>query len=299
MRLEQLIDALRRRAAYPWLDPGDGAVEVIQTHISAVFLVDREVFKIHKPVDFGFLDFTELDARRDDCEAEVEVNAELAPGVYRGLAAVVRRGDQLVVERDPAIYQRDEVVEWAVWMRRLPESATFRSLLSRHELGRPQLWALAGTLANFYRDGAERAAAHPELARLGDLETVTENVRENFAQLDAIDDEARAAGQSPPIDRDLLMRLRDATEAELGRLRELIHARWEAGKIRDTHGDLRLDHVYALGSATAADAELIDDELLAAVGRRELLIIDRIEFNDRFRWADPISDVAFLLMDLQ
>jgi uncharacterized protein len=205
----------------------------------------------------------------------------------------------IVVERDPAIYEREEIVEWAVWMRRLPESATFRSLLERRELGRPQLWALAGTLANFYRDGAERAAAHPELAQLGDLETVIENLRENFAQLDAIGDEARAAGKPEPIDRDLLLRLRDATEAELARVRELIHARWEAGKIRDTHGDLRLDHVYQLGSASGPDCRLVDDELLSAVERRDLLIIDRIEFNDRFRWADPICDVAFLMMDLQ
>lgn len=299
MRLEQLIEALSHRAAYPWARNSDERVEVIQTHISVVFLIDREVFKIHKPVDFGFLDFTQLDDRRRDCEAELAVNAELAPGVYRGLAAVVRRGERVVVERDPAVYRGETIVEWAVWMRRLPESATFRSLLARGQLGRPHLWTLAGVLANFYRDGAARAAAHPELARLGDLETVTENVRENFAQLDAIVDEARMARQPPPIDPDLLTRLREATEAELARVRELIHARAEAGKVRDTHGDLRLDHVYQLGAAEPRDAELIDDELLAAVDRRELLIIDRIEFNDRFRWADPIADVAFLIMDLR
>jgi aminoglycoside phosphotransferase family enzyme/predicted kinase len=303
VRLELLIAALRRRAAYPWLNQAEGAaeVEVIQTHISVVFLIEHEVFKIHKPVDFGFLDFTRLEDRHHDCIAEVEVNAELAPGVYRGVAAVVRRGAELVVERDPDVYGRDPgaIVEWAVWMRRLPESATFLSQLERGQLGRPQLWTLAGTVANFYRDGASRAAAHPELAQLGDLETVIENVRENFAQLDAIADEARAARQQPAIDRDLLTRLRDATEAELANVRELIHARAEAGTIRDTHGDLRLEHVYSLGATEPSDAWLVTDELLDAVGRRELLIIDRIEFNDRFRWSDPIADIAFLIMDLR
>lgn len=299
MRLEQLIQALSRRTAYPWISEADDPVEVIQTHISVVFLIGREVLKIHKPVDFGFLDFTQLDDRRRDCEAELEVNAELAHGVYRGVVAVVQRGEQIVVERDRAVYLRETIVEWAVWMRRLPESATFRSQLERRQLGRPQLWTLAGVLANFYADGAERAAAHPELAKLGDLETVIENVRENFAQLDAIVDEARAARQQPPIDPDLLMRLMQVTETELARVRELIHARWESGKIRDTHGDLRLEHVYSLGATEPRDAALIDDELLDAVARRELLIIDRIEFNDRFRWADPISDVAFLIMDLR
>jgi uncharacterized protein len=302
VEIEPLIAALRRRAAYPWLDASADAdeIEVIQTHISVVFLVGHDVIKIHKPVDFGFLDFTELDARRRDCEAEVEVNAELAPGVYRGVVAIVRRGSDLIVERDLASVSPDvPVIEWAVWMRRLPESATFRSLLDRRVLARPQLWALAATLASFYRDGAERAAANPELCRFGDLDTVIENVRENFAQLDAIADEARAAGLAPPIDRDLLARLREATEAELSAVRRLIHARFEAGKIRDTHGDLRLDHVYHLGYAEPGDAALLSEDLLDAVGRRELLIIDRIEFNDRFRWADPICDVAFLIMDLQ
>ncbi len=299
-RLEQLIAGLSDVAAYPWLEQPELEVEVIHTHISVVFLIGREVIKIHKPVDFGFLDFRQLDARRRDCEAEVEVNAELAPGVYRGVVAIVRRGDATIVVRDPGALEPDvDIAEWGVWMRRLPESATFRSLLERRVLARPQLWALAATLASFYRDGAERAAANPELCRLGDLDTVTGNVRENFAQLDAIAEDARVAGLSPPIDRDLLARLRDATEVELAAVRGLIHARFEAGRIRDTHGDLRLEHVYHLGYTEAEDAALISDELLADIGRRELLIIDRIEFNDRFRWSDPICDVAFLIMDLQ
>jgi aminoglycoside phosphotransferase family enzyme/predicted kinase len=301
MELEALIAALSRPEAYPGHEAlGYGAeVEVVQTHISVVFLVGREVFKIHKPVDFGFLDFTSLEARLRDCEAEVAINQELAPGVYRGVVAIVEREGQLVVERERDAVDASEVIEWGVWMRRLPESATFHALLERGELSRPQLWQLAATLVGFYRAGAEHAAANPELARLGDLDTVVENMRENFAQLDSIVDAAREFRQLEPIDRDLLTRLRLSTEAELARVRGLIHARFEAGEIRDTHGDLRLDHIYCLGCATGEDAELVDEELLEATGRRELLIIDRIEFTERFRWSDPIADVAFLIMDLQ
>ena len=303
MDIETLIEALGSARAYPWCAAA-AHVEVVQTHISVVFLIGREVFKIHKPVDFGFLDFTLLEDRRRDCEAEVEVNRELAPGVYRGVVAVVRRGGEIVVERglDPDSGDPDsgeEVIEWAVWMRRLPETATFHNLLDRGQLGRPQLWGLAARLVEFYRNGEEHAAAHPELARLGDLDTVIENMRENFAQLDAIVDVALEFGMEAPIDRDLLSRLRLASEAELARVRHRIHARFEAGAIRDTHGDLRLDHIYSLGHTSGDDVALVDDELLEATQRRELLIIDRIEFSDRFRWADPISDVAFLVMDLQ
>jgi aminoglycoside phosphotransferase family enzyme/predicted kinase len=304
LELETLIDALASAEAYPW-QPPTTEVEVIQTHISVVFLVGRDVFKIHKPVDFGFLDFTTLEDRRRDCEAEVEVNRELAPGVYLGVVAIVSRdgsSNELVVERERDPEDDDEpreVIEWAVHMRRLPESATFHALLERGQLGRPQLWGLAANLVEFYRRGAEHAAAHPELARLGDLDTVIENMRENFAQLDAIVDVAQEFGMDAPIDRDLLSRLRLASEAQLARVRHRIHARFEAGRIRDTHGDLRLDHIYSLGHACGQDVGLIDDALLDATGRRELLIIDRIEFSDRFRWADPIADVAFLVMDLQ
>jgi aminoglycoside phosphotransferase family enzyme/predicted kinase len=298
--IETLIEALSSARAYPWHD-AETEVEVIQTHISVVFLIGRDVFKIHKPVDFGFLDFTTLEDRRRDCEAEVEVNRELAPGIYGGVVAIVSRDDDLVVERefDPNGDDVEDVIEWAVHMRRLPESATFRSLLERGQLGRPQLWGLAANLVEFYRNGAEHAAAHPELARLGDLDTVIENMRENFAQLDAIVDVAQEFGLDAPIDRDLLARLRLASEVQLARVRHCIHARFEAGRVRDTHGDLRLDHIYSLAHASGQDVSLIDDALLEATGRRELLIIDRIEFSDRFRWADPIADVAFLVMDLQ
>src|SRR5690349_6930504 len=228
MDIETLIEALGSAAAYTWHD-GNAEVEVVQTHISVVFLIGREVFKIHKPVDFGFLDFTSLEDRRRDCEAEVEVNRELAPGVYRGVVAVVRREGEIVVDREFDPESGEDMIEWAVWMRRLPESATFHNLLDRGQLGRPQLWGLAARLIEFYRNGAEHAAAHPELARLGDLDTVIENMRENFAQLDAIVDVALEFGMEAPIDRDLLSRLRLASEAELARVRHRIHSRFEAG----------------------------------------------------------------------
>lgn len=296
MQLERLISELAQAQAYPGVDPG-AAVECVQTHISVVFLVGREVFKIHKPVDFGFLDFTTLDARRRDCEAEVAVNRELAPGVYRGVAAIVETPSGLRVVREPSEAERDAAIEWAVWMRRLPESATFAGLLARRELDGRHLWALAATLAVFYRDGAAHAAAHPELCRYGDVETVTRNVRENFDQLAALIQQAKAEGRPPPFDRDLLARVQERSESVLARVRDRVHERHLAGKVRDTHGDLRLDHVYHLRSST--EPELRDAELERAAAAHDLLIIDRIEFTDRFRWSDPVADVAFIIMDLQ
>lgn len=296
VQLERLITELAQPRAYPGVDPST-AIECLQTHISVVFLVGREVFKIHKPVDFGFLDFTTLEARERDCQAEIEVNRELAPGVYRGVAAIIDTPAGLQVIREPTDIDRAQVIEWAVWMRRLPDSANFANLLGRGELDGRHLWALAVTLAVFYRDGARHAAAHPELCRLGDVETVTRNVRENFEQLAALIDQAKAEGRPPPFDRDLLARLQEVSDDTLAQVRDRIHERHEAGKIRDTHGDLRLDHVYHLRSST--EPELRDPELERTIASHELLIIDRIEFTERFRWSDPIADVAFLIMDLQ
>ncbi|NVB38074.1 AAA family ATPase [Pseudenhygromyxa sp. WMMC2535] len=307
MELEALIAGLSEARAYPWLDPAAApAIELCQTHISAVFLVGEEVFKIHKPVDFGFLNFTTLAARREDCEAEVEVNAALAPGVYLGVVAIVadEDGRPRVLRPNPDHPDPDpspdpsQVLEWAVWMRRLPDSATFEQLLRRGALEPPQLRALASTLASFYAAGEAAAQAHPELARLGDIETVSGNARENFSQLEALIAAAEAAGRPAPMDSALLARVRAATEAELARVRETIHDRHQRGHVRDTHGDLRLDHVYHLPSATAEDRARAE-AMLELPGARELLVIDRIEFTDRFRWADPISDLAFLMMDLQ
>ncbi|EDM77662.1 hypothetical protein PPSIR1_13955 [Plesiocystis pacifica SIR-1] len=314
MELEALIEGLSRPEAHVLLSARGAPPERIHTHISVVFLVDREVVKIHKPVDLGFLDFTTLAARERDCRAEVEVNQRLAPGVYRGVLAIVREASgELSVRPEtapgagPSLGPEEAIVEWAVWMRRLPDSATFRALLGRRALRASQLQALAEVLAAFYAEGADQAAAHPELARLGDRAAVEANVEQNFEQLGALVEAAHAQGEPPPVDAELLARLEQATRAVLGEVGPRLHARHEAGAIRDTHGDLRLDHVYDLRCTGEGEQWLVEDgqsgtQIGTQVGTgpgAELLLLDRIEFGPRFRWADPISDVAFLMMDLQ
>src|SRR5438270_12947607 len=125
MELIRLIDALTNPASYPFF-PRD--VEVRQTHISVVFLAGPFAYKIKKPVDMGFLDFTTLEKRRHFCAEEVRLNRRLAPAVYHGVVPVTRGGAGLEVEGD------GEVIEWAVKMERLPEDATFRERLRRGTL---------------------------------------------------------------------------------------------------------------------------------------------------------------------
>src|SRR5262245_54170168 len=114
MELAQLIEALSDPAAYPHHVE---RVEVLQTHISVVFLAGPHAYKLKKPVALGFLDFSTLEKRRHFCEEEERLNRRLAPTVYLGVVPVVRAADGLRVEGT------SEVVEWAVKMARLAGEA--------------------------------------------------------------------------------------------------------------------------------------------------------------------------------
>lgn len=261
MSLPELIAALSEPAAYPAPAP----VRAVQTHISAVFLVGDVVYKVKKSVDLGFLDFSTLAKREHFCGEEVRLNRRLAPEVYLGVVPVVRTGAGLRVEAE------GEPVEWAVKMVRLPEGVTLLDRLGHDSLTPAVLETLAGRLAAFHA-AAERG---PHIAEVGGFDTVAFNARENFRQ---------SAGQiGRTVERPVFERLSDLTESALFALRPLMESRAARGVPCDTHGDLRLDHVYLFPDRPPPG---------------DVVIIDCIEFNERFRFADPVADVAFLAMDL-
>ncbi|MFP4596906.1 MAG: AAA family ATPase [Persicimonas sp.] len=259
MQLDELIEKLRSPAAYP--HEVDGEIVVHQTHISVVFLAGDYAYKFKKPVDLGFIDYSTLAKRRHFCEREVELNRRLAPDVYLGVVPLCRSGSALEIdgEGDP--------VEWAVKMVRLAEEDTLEHRLAAGEVDAATMRRLAAHIASFH----QQARAGEDIARYGRLDVVAGNARENFEQT------AEHVGRT--VHRDVYERARRLTEDELERRAELIERRADEGVPRDTHGDLRLDHVY------------FDDG--------EFTIVDCIEFNDRFRYADPVADMAFLVMDLE
>jgi len=262
MELARLIEALADAAAYPH---PVGKVVVHHTHISVVFLAGPYAYKVKKPVDLGFLDFTTLDKRRHFCKEEVRLNRRLAPSVYLGVVPVTRTGAALEVEGE------GEVVEWAVKMQRLPEEATLQKRLQRREVSTALIAALAQKIAHFHAE----AEGGPHVAAFGGFEVVARNARENFEQ---------AVPQlGITLSRAVFDRLGALTEEALGRLRPLIEERAQRGVPRDTHGDLHLEHVYLFPDRDPPG---------------DLVIIDCIEFNERFRFADPVADMAFLAMDL-
>jgi aminoglycoside phosphotransferase family enzyme/predicted kinase len=263
VELRTLIDALSKPSAYPL---AVGKVDVRQTHISVVFLVGDYVYKIKKPVDLGFLDFSSLEKRRYYCEQEVRLNRRLAPDVYLGLVPVVSTGATVQMEGS------GEIIEWAVKMRRLPDAAQLHSRLKRGEVNSDIVERLAQKLAAFYA----RADSSLIISSFGEFEVVARNALDNFVQATP----QVTSTLSPAV----LERLRKLTENELDRCRTLIEQRARRAMPRDTHGDLRLDHIY-----------FFPERLRPA----DFTVIDCVEFNERYRFADPVADIAFLAMEFK
>ncbi len=236
-------------------------VELRETHISWVFLDGDDVWKVKKPVDMGFLDFSTLDKRRWACEQEVRLNRRLAPGIYHGVEPITRdaTGRHRFGGTGPA-------VDWVVHMVRLDDNARGDRRLAREMLSAGDVERIAGQLAAFHAG----ARSDEETARYGSLKVIETNVDENFEQTRSTLGELLSPSEAREIET--------WQHRFLDRHRELFRERLATGRVRDGHGDLRLDHIY-LANATVT-------------------IIDCIEFNRRFRFADVCADVAFLAMDL-
>jgi len=252
-----LIEDLKDPLAFP---EDTKSVSFVQTHISMVFMCDRYVYKIKKPVNFGFLDFTTIEKRKYFCEKEVELNRRLAEDVYIGVVPVVFDGKRHWIGK-----KEGKIVDYAVKMKRIPEERIMKNIFKRGDLKKEHLRKIAYTLARFHLN----AKTSPEILRYGDPDVFRINTDENFEQVE------KYVGIS--IEKDKFEKLRKWTDS-FYKKREIFEKRIEQERIRDCHGDLHMEHVC------------ISDKIS---------VIDCIEFNDRFRYGDTICDIAFLLMDLE
>lgn len=263
MDLARLIAELSRPAAFP---RPVSAVEVRQTHISIVLLADDVVYKVRKPVKLPFVDFSTLALRKRDCDAELRLNSRLAADVYLGVVPIVQCADGLVFEGE------GEPVEWAVKMRRLADPDTLASRLEHNRVEPAQIEDLARQLAEFHA----QAQRGPQISRFGSAEVVAANARGNFEQ--------SRRQVDVTVTAEVFARIEQRTEELTAELAPLLESRATRGVPCDTHGDLRADHVYFV-----TDRE---------TGQPRTVVIDCLEFNDAFRYADPVADMAFLAMDL-
>jgi len=201
-------------------------VDVVQTHASFVFLAGPHVYKIKKPVDFGFLDFSTLTRRRRFCQREVDLNRRLAPDVYLGVVEIRRIGRSLSIGGD------GHPVEYAVHMRRLSLAGFASHRIRRGLLGPRDIDRIAKRLARFY------AQQHAQTkGRLRDRQR--KSVEDNLALIrrHAADDATRAR----------VAILAEFTRTVYRSQAELLERRRRQRRILDCHGDLRLEHVHLDG----------------------------------------------------
>ena len=251
----RLFAALRNPACF-----GGGSVTALETHISYVLLTGRFAYKVKKAVDFGFLDFTTLAARRFFCEEELRLNRRLAPALYLEVVPITGTVDA------PRIGGEGPAVEYAVKMREFPQDALASRLLERGEFGPGHIDALAASIARFH--GSVEVAAPG--AGFGAPEGVLRTAADNFRTLRSLAD---------PEERGEIDALAAWTERESSARRGALLSRVEAGFVRECHGDLHLGNIARIDG--------------------ELTIFDCIEFNAAFRWIDVMSEVAFMAMDLE
>ena len=232
----------------------------VQTHISHVFLCDDRVYKIKKPVNFGFVDFTTLRKRHYYCDQEVALNSRLAPDTYLGVEPIYKKGASYSFDQKAG----SRVSEYAVKMAKIPLDCLLYSLI---ELGMPLYGELepVGRKLAFFHQGA-RIYKEKEYGGFG---TIMAAAEQNFEQIGpfcglVIDDK---------VFDELVLYTRQFLEDN----KKTFSVRKRTGWVRDGHGDLHSQHVCL---------------------SKPPIIFDCIEFNRTFRIADVLQDIAFLLMDL-
>ncbi|MBW3598511.1 MAG: AAA family ATPase [Planctomycetes bacterium] len=260
---EKLIDALRDPGCY---DHPVEQVEVLQTHISWVLLAGDFAYKVKKPVNLPFVDFSTLEKRRFFCEEELRLNRRLAEELYLAVAPIAGPVES------PRVGGAGEAIEYAVKMRRFPQDGLLSRLLEQGRLSGKHIDRLARQAADFHGRAAVADLDRP----WGSAENVRQPIEENFEELLA----------ATPDDSPLHSRLLDLqawNREQLEKLGQTLEGRRQYGYIRECHGDMHLGNIVLLPKEDGG----------------EIVIFDGIEFNENFRWIDVQNDIAFPVMDLE
>ncbi len=235
-------------------------IQLVQTHISYVLLTGEFAYKVKKPLDFGFLNYSTLDRRKHFCHEELRLNQRGAPEIYLEVLPIAQQGDRYILGGD------GEPVEYAVKMRQFPQD----TLLSRYferGLGPEQLQTLASKIAAFH----QAAPSSDYVRSFGEVAQVRQSIDENYDQTEQYIGGPQTQQQF------------DDTRAYTDRFFEqqapLFRSRIDNGWIRECHGDLHLNNI--------------------CYWQDQYLLFDCIEFNESFRYVDVMFDVAYIVMDLE
>ena len=243
-------------------------VHLIQTHISFVLLTGDYTYKIKKPVNFGFLDYSTLAKRLHFCTQELLMNQRTAPEIYLEVLPIFQTGDSFQLGSNlPAITSAEIAVEYVLKMREFPQDSLLLSLLERGLLTEQLMAYLGREVANFH----SRAISNSYIRRFGEVSQIRTAIDNNY-----LISEKYIGG---PQTQTQYQETKDYTDEFFANNPELFNRRIANNKIRECHGDLHLRNI--------------------ALWKDKILLFDCIEFNEQFRFVDVMYDVAFTVMDLE
>ncbi len=252
-----LIKALSKAGAY---EHEITAVSIVETHISWVLLTGKYAYKIKKPVNFGFLDFSTLEKRRFFCYEELRLNRRLVADLYIDVVPITGKPDH------PKMGGAGEAIEYAVKMIQFPAGLTLSERAERGQLGSDEIDQIIGIIADFH----ETVAKADENSPYGDSECIKHWFLENFDHIRPllIDDKHKLQ----------LQEIQTWGNDEWNNRAGLMQLRKRQGHVRECHGDLHLSNMTLING--------------------KVTLFDCIEFNPKLRWIDVVSEVAFLVIDL-
>ncbi|MDO8577931.1 MAG: AAA family ATPase [Dehalococcoidales bacterium] len=252
----EIVEALLDATIYP---DKTYSVELVQTQTSFVFLTGEYVYKVKKPVNLGYLDYTTLEKRLFFCRRELELNQRLCPETYLAVIPIMKNEGTIALSGD------GEIIDYAVKMRQLPRERMLNELIAKDRIPDDTPIRVAQKLAEFHK----KAETGDAINVFGSPDTIMFNTDENFRETE------KYIGIT--ITAEKFRRIKDFTNRFIADNVSLFQKRVTGGKIRDCHGDLHAAHICVTDG---------------------ICIYDCIEFNERFRYGDVASEVAFLAMDL-
>ena len=243
-------------------------VRLIQTHISFVLLTGDYTYKIKKPVDFGFLDYSTLEKRHHLCTQELQMNRRTAPEIYLEVLPIVQSGDTFHFgSNELDVTPAQLAVEYTLKMREFPQDSLLLSLLERGQLTEQIMADLGREVANFH----STAISNSYIRTFGEVGQIRTVINNNYRI-----SQKYIGG---PQTQTQYQETKDYSDAFFTDNQELLNLRIANHKIRECHGDLHLRNI--------------------ALWQDKILIFDCIEFNEPFRFVDVMYDIAFTVMDLE
>jgi aminoglycoside phosphotransferase family enzyme/predicted kinase len=264
----QFIEALQQPDAYN--HPAED-IQLLETHLSWVLLAGLYAYKIKKPVEFSFADFSTLEKRKFYCQQELRLNGRLAPELYLDVIPITGTPNA------PHVGGDGEPIEYAVRMKRFPQDALLSHAVEQGTLLTEHIDYLVQEVSEFHRLIGTAADDSP----FGTPERILEPVEENFLQINMfLDDESQRESEFDIVSlRNRIESLQAWSEHEFAARKENFLSRKRNGFVRECHGDMHLGNMVLHDGAVT--------------------LFDCVEFNESFRWVDIISEAAFLVMDLE